>query len=140
MKTTTILGQALTLVGLGIVAIACGRSYDTRPAAAGSAETTGAAGRDANDASIEKLSTAKCEREERCSNVGQGKKYASKDSCLTENRSSNRSELRSNECPGGIDQRQLDKCLAEIKAEHCGNALDKIGRLTACRDAALCMN
>ena len=137
---TIILGHALSLLGLGLVGIACGHSYNTTNAPAATAETTGASRHDANDGSIEKLAAAKCEREQRCDNVGQGKKFGTRQACIDENRSSNRSDLRSNECPGGIDQRQLDKCLAEIKAEHCGNALDKISRLTACRDAALCMN
>jgi hypothetical protein len=134
---TTLFGTLSSLVGLSFLAVACGHSYNTRS----STETTAAAaGNDPNYASIEKITMAKCDREERCDNVGQGKKFGTRQSCIDENRSSKRDDLRASECPGGIDQRQLEKCVAEIRAEHCGNVLDKVNRLTACRDAALCMN
>lgn len=138
---SNLLGSAVLVAGLSLIAVACGQSYGNTGGAKSASETTaGVQGRDANDAAIEKLSSAKCERETRCGNIGDGKKFATERSCMDENRGAKRDDLRTSDCPGGIDKRALDKCLAEIRAEHCSNALDKINRLTACRDNALCID
>ena len=127
-----------TLAAVFAVAIAsaCGRGNERPPSSPPS--TTGAGG-GSNESAIESLAMARCDREELCNNVGTGKTYANREACLDELRNKGRDELRTSECPRGIDPTQLDKCLAEIRGERCGNPLDKVGRLNACRSDGLCL-
>ena len=48
-------------------------------------------------------------------------------------------DLRSAQCPGGISQVQLDKCVAEIKGERCSNPTDTVARVASCQTTALCV-
>jgi hypothetical protein len=115
-------------------ALACGKG-GREPA---SATTTGASASDGESAA-QSLATARCDREETCKNVGSGRTYASRNACMDELRDKTRSELNASDCPGGVDNGQLEKCLSEIRGEKCGNVLDTITRLAACRTSALCV-
>jgi hypothetical protein len=41
-------------------------------------------------------------------------------------------------CPAGIREKELSDCLQAIREEDCGNPLDAIARLNACRSGNLC--
>ena len=92
----------------------------------------------ANDPTIKAIATARCDREATCNNVGADKKWATRDACLADLGEDLVDELNLSECPGGIVQKELDECLAEIKNESCNNPIDKIERLAACRESDLC--
>lgn len=111
---------------------------ESRPATT-TTTTGGATGATANENAIHGMAMARCDREEICDNVGSGKKFATREVCMAELRDKGREELRATECPGGIDQAQLDKCLADIRGERCGNPLDTVTRLASCRTSALCL-
>ena len=100
--------------------------------------TTTGADTGANESAVNSLVMARCDREELCNNVGKGKKYATRRVCVEELRDKARQDLRAADCPRGVDNPQLDKCRAEIRAERCGNPIDTITRLAACRTSALC--
>lgn len=91
-----------------------------------------------NEQAITAIAASRCERETRCSNVGEGKKWASAETCRSDLMAKNREELNASECPGGVVQKELQECLGEIQNENCNNPLDKIGRLAACRSSDLC--
>jgi hypothetical protein len=55
-------------------------------------------------------------------------------------RDSRRDELNANACPAGIDQHELTECLTETRNEDCGNPVDAIGRIVACRSSDLCLH
>ena len=88
---------------------------------------------------VNELATARCDREQSCNNVGHGQKYASRDVCMDQMRGSLANDLNAANCPSGIDQPAVDKCMAAIRAEDCGHPLDTLARLEKCRTSALCM-
>lgn len=91
-----------------------------------------------NEAAIQTMANARCERENRCNNVGGTKRWASAEACRGDLVAKGRDELRAAECPGGIVQKELRECLEEIRNEDCNNPLDTLGRLAACRSSDLC--
>jgi hypothetical protein len=91
-----------------------------------------------NRSAVESITLARCDREQRCNNIGNEKKYDSRDSCVTSVRSDWQGELSSLECPNGIDQSKLDVCLERLRTDGCANPVETLGRITACRQAELC--
>jgi hypothetical protein len=87
---------------------------------------------------IRTMAQVRCEREERCNNIGVDGKYANREACVSKLQAEKYDDLNLSECPGGLDQKELDKCLAEIRNEDCDSPLDTLGRLTACRSSDLC--
>jgi Family of unknown function (DUF6184) len=112
---------------------ACARGGGSEPGAT----TTSSAS--ANESAAQSIAAARCDREQTCHNIGSGKTYASRNACVDELRDKSQTELRASECPGGVDTTQLDKCLAEVRGEKCGDPLDTLSRITACRTSSLCV-
>jgi hypothetical protein len=88
---------------------------------------------------LESIATARCDRENRCGNVGAGKKYKDTNSCITDVRADKVDDLNADECPAGYDKGELQECLAAIKDEDCKNPIDKLSRITACRASDICL-
>jgi hypothetical protein len=117
---------------LAALVVAC-RAGEERPAT-----TTTTAAQVANEDAINKITKARCDREESCNNVGTGKHYDDRDACTRELAHDARADLRAERC-GVIDPQKLDKCLSAIGDERCGNPLDAMSRLAACRQNQLCL-
>ncbi len=126
--------SAVTLI-LGVSA-ACGRGEVRGPDAP---ITTTAARITGNEDAVSRITAARCDREVACNNVGSGKSYATREACTTELGHDKRADLRAEECPRGISSPDLADCLTDIKSEKCGNPLDSISRLAACRKGKLCL-
>jgi len=92
----------------------------------------------ANDVAIEKMAVANCERELACDNVGHGRRYETRDLCLSTFKREKYDELGFGKCLLGIDYVQLDLCVREIKSESCGSALYTLENLAACSSGKLC--
>ncbi len=88
---------------------------------------------------VSSIATARCDRELKCNNVGTNKTYLSTDECVTKMQNDKRTGLNANECPQGVSDKDLASCLKAIREENCGNPLDSISRLTACRAGAMCV-
>jgi hypothetical protein len=84
------------------------------------------------------ISAARCEREQRCGNIGASHNYASNEACMTQVRREWAQDLSARECPQGVEQQQLTSCLNEIRQEECGNPFDSLERVAACRTSAIC--
>lgn len=138
--TRTISGLVLAAAG---VLGACGGTTSQTPPTTGSASRTptGVANAQKVDSNIvERLAVARCDREQSCNNVGEAHaKYASRDACLAEMRGSLAPELNGYDCPGGIDQGALDRCMAAIHDEGCGRPIDTLSRFDRCRAGNLCL-
>ena len=91
-----------------------------------------------NDQAIRDVVTARCDREFSCNNIGANHKWDTYDACKREIHQNTRVSLREESCPNGVDGNNLAACLQDIRNERCGNPLDTIGRLTACRSGKLC--
>ncbi len=90
--------------------------------------------------SLDQIAQARCAREMKCGNIAADKKFTTNEACLSETKRDFADDLNAEECPAGIDQKELDECLQEIKNEDCGNPFDTLGRLAACRTSDLCRN
>ena len=106
----------------------------------GTTTVTGAnVGAVGNDSAIQRIVAARCAREAACNNVGADKRFTSGEVCTQKVRADMRDDLNAKDCPRGIDQKELNECLEEIKNENCNNPIDMIGRLAACRTSDLCL-
>lgn len=133
----------ISLVG-GLLALgACSKSSDR------AAEPTDAAYGDNDSESAlrpasraasaaESITEARCAREQRCENIGPDKKYSSFSDCSDRISNDWREELNARDCPGGIDQKELDECLAAVRNEDCNSPFDTLGRLAECTSGPLC--
>lgn len=139
--------------GLSLLAGGCQRhenqepigTKDDRPAAQGvrpgpdqGQSAVKGAQAEAIGTAVDNLATARCDRELRCNNVGTGRRYDTKDACMSSLRSNQQQDLNLSACPGGVDQKELQECLEEIRKDDCNNPLDNLTRLAACRKTDMC--
>ena len=92
-----------------------------------------------NESAIDRIVAARCARESACNNVGSDKRFTTRELCTSKIRGDMRDDLNAKDCPRGIESKELNECLVEIKNEDCNNPLDMIGRLAACRTSDLCL-
>lgn len=92
-----------------------------------------------NQSAIDQVVLARCAREDACKAVGPDKRVGTEDSCVQKLKTDMKTDLNVNECPRGIDQKELTECLDAIKKEDCSNPLDALSRLAACRTSELCL-
>jgi hypothetical protein len=135
-----------TAIGVFLALAACNRDRATeksdrmRGNEPGTSTVTGAnVPSISNETAISRITEARCGREAACGGIGKDKHYISRDVCTEGVHASTKNDLNSQACPGGIEQMQLDKCVATIKAESCNNPIDAIERLAACRISDLCL-
>jgi hypothetical protein len=128
------------LIGLGAVAVVGAAGCDERLEKRTDArrDTATPAGRTTNTDAINQISTARCEREQRCNNVGSGAKFKDAADCKTRMQADLADDLSSDECRGGIDSKELAECVAEIKEYDCKNPIDRLETAVACRESDLC--
>lgn len=88
---------------------------------------------------VSSIATARCDRELKCKNIGANKTYLSTDECVTKMQNDKRTAVNPQECPQGVSDKDLASCLKSIREEDCGNPLDSVSRLAACRSGALCL-
>jgi hypothetical protein len=88
---------------------------------------------------VDRIATARCDHEEQCDRVGQGKKYATRDVCQTQLHSDTMKDLNAQSCPKGIDQSAVDHCLGAIQAQPCSSLLGTLTQMTDCRVGSMCM-
>lgn len=105
-------------------------SEERRDPELGSGLSTGAA--------VRAIASARCDREQRCENVGADKKYLSESACREQVTNDWAVDLNKYECPRGIVQAELDECLRDVRAEDCGNPFDTLSRVVACNAADIC--
>lgn len=164
----SILAKTVVLAGLSALALACGGGEERRPARAptvGTTQTTSAALTVSSSTStnatmapgatpvvtpprkpvmvetasaVMKVTTARCDREAECSNVGTGKEYGDRDECVNSVGHNVVATLASEACPGGVDADALSTCTRDVQAEPCGDAAGAVDRLTSCSRERLC--
>jgi hypothetical protein len=87
----------------------------------------------------EQIAQARCERERTCGNIGNDQTYSSSEDCLARIQNDWKEELNARECPGGINEQQLNECLAQVRSEACSNPFDALARITECTSAQICI-
>jgi hypothetical protein len=132
------------IVPLMFMAVAVGCEQDKQGAtgtverAPSRANDTPSAARTAPADAVARIAGARCTRAAACDRVGAGKDFADPNVCRATLQDKLREDLGQRECVGGVDPKELDECLEEIRNEDCGNPLDQLGRLVACRTSDLC--
>jgi hypothetical protein len=127
--------KRLLWVGVSVLAlVGCAREG----AEAGAATTTGAPYGVTSETAIRDVSRARCNREQTCNRVGPERAHETMEACLHEVERDTRATLRDSECPNGIDQAGLSRCLDDIRNERCSNPLDVMSRLASCNRAKVC--
>jgi hypothetical protein len=89
---------------------------------------------------VRNISDARCDREARCNNVGNDKKYASDEVCEDQIKSEWANDLNAYECPKGVVDGELEECLNAIRNEDCNSPFDTLGRISACTAGQICAN
>lgn len=87
---------------------------------------------------VHAIAKARCEREKRCENVGDGKNYISLDACKDKIEHEWAGDLNKYECPHGIVAAELEQCLTDVRAEECGNPFDTLSRIAQCDADDIC--
>lgn len=86
------------------------------------------------------IAEARCARESTCNNIGADKKFSSNDDCMARIREDWRDDLNSRECPGGINQSELNECLTAIRNEECSSPFDTLSRVAECASGQICVD
>jgi hypothetical protein len=79
------------------------------------------------------VAAARCAREERCGNIGGGKKFADSRQCLETVARQVVDELDSTNCPEGIRASSLTSCTTDARGDSCASEADH------CRAAKVCV-
>lgn len=87
----------------------------------------------------EQIARARCEREQECGNIGNDKTFSSSQDCLSRIQSDWKEDLNARDCPGGINQHELNECLEQVRAEACSNPFDTLARITECTSGQICI-
>lgn len=131
---------------LGLVAVsACNRSGDRTASEPVHGDEVGTAHEPAlrpasrSASAAESIAEARCAREQRCDNVGSDKKYSSHGDCMARIRDDWKDDLNARECPGGVNQTELQECLGAIRGEECNSPFDTLDRVSQCTAAAICI-
>ncbi|MGZ3472941.1 MAG: DUF6184 family natural product biosynthesis lipoprotein [Polyangiales bacterium] len=126
--------RSIILTGAGLV-IAMGCSHHTPPASQGGGPPPVQVD---IDAAVNRLASARCDREQRCGSIGNDKEYSSRENCMTVMRGREADTLELKNCPGGIDQKGLSECLDDVREDSCNNPIHAIGRHKECRSSEIC--
>lgn len=124
------------IVTAALAASACDRDRGTNEAMQPELPAGEAAAVSQN--AVDAITSARCEREARCKNIGTDEDYPSMAACKSQIQSEWKDELNGMECGAGVVQKELDECLEEIRNENCANPFDTLGRLGACRSNDIC--
>lgn len=129
---------ALAALALGLLGSACKREEATRGPSTVNGMTSGPGSTVAINRAQDEITQARCDMEERCKNIGQDKTYADRNQCMTKVRDTWKEDMNFNNCSGGVDANELDKCLSEIRNHECGSVIDHLSRVMQCRTGELC--
>lgn len=125
----------LSLSVVPLSASGCHRNVHQRPAREPRVEEVGTR---ATRSAVNAIAEARCDREERCRNIGADAKFASKSGCLERVHAEWADELNARDCPGGVREIELDECLEDIRDEDCNNPFDSLERMLSCGTAEIC--
>ena len=86
----------------------------------------------------EQYAEARCDREARCNNVGSGRRYGDRATCLTAARQDRHDAWGANACRAGVNAEHLSACLSDVRTQECSNPIQDLARVAACRTGEIC--
>lgn len=141
MRTIRLVAAPL-LAGLTLVACMHGGPTANPPASSpGTAVPEGVTNAQnvADQQVVDRLATSRCNRAQTCNDIGNGKPYLSQQLCLQQIRGNSSNEMTGYNCPRGVDQRALERCLTAIDVVPCGKSTQKLSDIAECKTNVLCM-
>jgi Family of unknown function (DUF6184) len=141
-KTPVLSGLLLATSSGLLLAVGCAHDQSTPPAAVGGTQAPEAVTSAQNDADrrvVDQLSQAQCSHEQKCDDVGPGKKYVSVDACTDEARGSLNSNINAYSCARGVDQDALNRCLSSVNDESCSISLGSLFSRNECAAGTICI-
>lgn len=128
-----------TIVCVLFVCFGCKRTSDSR---AGTATLTAAdlehGRRLLNDDAAMIVTKVRCHRIDECGDIGPGARFADRDACLHGLFPQNASVVAPTECPAGVGEASLSRCVAALNDQACYDARAGTGDPAACMRASLC--
>jgi len=85
------------------------------------------------------IADARCDREVTCNQVGADKRFETREICASEEGKRTKDELKSADCPNGVDSKKLQTCLAALGKQDCSQLATSLQTVQDCRAAALCL-
>jgi hypothetical protein len=137
MNTLTKSGLCALFLAASAV-VACHQVNEPAPASAAN-EQPALTPASRTRSAAEQIAESRCEREQQCGNIGNDQKYSSSQDCLARIQGDWKDDLNSRQCPGGINSKELNECLGQIRAEACENPFDTLARITECTAAQICI-
>jgi hypothetical protein len=102
-----------------------------------------AAAYSAQDAA-EMIAGGRCDREQRCNNIGDGREYQNRQHCMSVFRNDVAEELAEDaDCLRGVKPEDLNECMSQLSGRSCGAigaAFDSVSSSVSCRSSELCMD
>jgi hypothetical protein len=92
-----------------------------------------------NDIGIGRIIEGRCDREDACGRIGEGKKWETRRACREEMSLDERSSLRADRCPGGLDADAVNECVDKVRSQRCRDPIDAIAREAVCQKLRLCL-
>ncbi len=90
------------------------------------------------EAAVSRIASARCARDQSCGLVDDQGKWASAEACLEVASREYSDDLTAEDCPDGVDGKELSECVAASRVAECSLAIDVIGRVPECRNPHLC--
>ena len=87
----------------------------------------------------EQLVRSHCGREQQCGKIGPEKAYASGTACLNSVQSDWQSELSARQCPRGVNEAGLKKCLSFVRVQDCRDRYTEATLENQCRPDQVCL-
>ncbi len=84
----------------------------------------------------DELARARCERAQRCNEVGPTSKYETLQDCQQTMLVDTQEEL--GDCHQGVDRGDFNQCLATVREQDCRGAMDSLRESKACSSDDLC--
>ena len=88
------------------------------------------------DNATNEVADARCDREQRCNEIGESKKYSTREHCLTVMRKEATDDF--SDCKKGVDQEDLRECLTEIANQDCSGLFSGFDEYVSCGMDDLC--
>jgi hypothetical protein len=88
---------------------------------------------------VERISAARCDREESCNRVGPGTTYEDRSDCMRYSRRIVSREVNPASCPGGVGAIGLERCVRSLIEGECDMPGQIEGRASDCHVRLLCM-
>jgi hypothetical protein len=87
----------------------------------------------------DRIAAARCAREVMCASLGGiDQPFVSYEGCIRDVSGRLRADIAEMRCPPVVERAGVEVCLREIGNESCGDAVDAIERIQACRTSTLC--